>query len=83
MKWLLPVAALLLSGCARYDAHKAERDYLSLKGTMYMTYAEHCARARAVLEAWILAGVEDKISAWQEESGTRCLQASMAPSSGF
>lgn len=83
MKWLLPVAALLLSGCARYDAYKAEKEYLSLKGTVYMTYAEHCERAKKVLGAWAIAGVEGKIAAWQSETNQRCFQASMAPGSGF
>lgn len=81
--FLLAGLIVLASGCARYDAHKTEEQYLALKGKVFLTYVEHCQRSKDVLAAWSVAGSQDKIDEWTSKAATACNYASIVPGSGY
>lgn len=78
MKRLL-VAALLLSGCAQYEARDQEAAFKIWDKNTTGRQAERCAKMRTVADAWAEAGDEQKFQEWQSRSSMPCFRAQIEP----
>lgn len=71
MKWIIPVAVLMLAGCGQSAGEKAEAEY-RLVEKHAVDHTELCAPARKAAAAYLEAGDEKKYEHWNIMASAHC-----------
>ena len=76
MKWIVPVAAIFLAGCAESAGEKAEAEY-RIASSMLMTLDEKCAAERKIEQGYLSDGDKQNYQRWRIKAGVTCIDADL------